>query len=173
MKYQFTLAFVLCTVFSQAQFDANDFSVISFGGGLKKTSHQGFYTKSLVTPFSNGSVFTNADDYTLPEESGQCLSPQLRAYISNDNNLTTINFDFVYYFLGVIAGIGDDKFPDRFQPGKLDKILSTPSPLIQSVNAPSNLQREKRFWCYDIVDINATFGNKAITLGFDVGWKAV
>lgn len=173
MKILYTCIFLLTTTLNWAQFDVNDFGIITIGAGYKKTTHQGFYAQSTITPFSNGSVFVNADNYSLPEETGKCLSPELKAYISNENTLASINFDFAYYFIGVIAGIGDDKFPDRFQPGKLDIILSTPSPNIQSVDAVSDLKREKRFWCYDIIDVNATFGSKSLTLGFDVGWKAL
>lgn len=173
MKSILSVFFLLYSLVVFSQIDANDFSVISITGGIKSTSHYGYYVKSSITPTSAGNPFANYNDYTLVKEKGNVFTPEFRLMGSSDNGLMSINLDGVIYLVGIIAEGKNSNYPDRFKPGKFDVLFSTPSPQIQSVNAANDISRDKRFWCFNFVDVNATFGDKAVTWGFDLGWKAI
>lgn len=163
MKQITTLYMVLVCACSFAQVDLFDSKIWNFNVGLRSNSFKNFYAEIPHSEVYNSNPGPSKDLSTyLVNDKGTGFSYALDFCIFDEKGFITTNYD------GLL-----NMFYTYFADGKAYKgphatIVGTPAKNLKDFNQLQKYQ--KTFVNYDILHINALFGNNVL-FGFGVNWK--
>lgn len=158
------------TYFCQCQVDVFGSNVITIGGEFKQTKHTGFYVKASSLSSAPPTIYQNSK-FSFVTDKGNAANIDANYFIFQDNNIQMYNLDGFIYLLSYFGNMGSNHNGELNY--SLSKYVTTPSEALASVDNAVDYTKPSRFWNFNLIDINASFGKKKLTAGINLDWKLI
>lgn len=153
-----------------SQVDVFNYEAVTIGGEYKQTKHEGFYVKTNVLAGTT-TLVDQTSKFSFVKDQGSALNIDANYFIFEKNNIQIYNIDGLIYLLSYFGNMSSNHSGELYY--SFSKYVTTPSDNLSQVNSPVDVSKSSRFWDFNLIDINASFGKKKVTAGFNLDWKII